>query len=218
MRFYPDVYSRRFAWMFADLMVLFWILLCVQAGLFINNLVLQLDALAQGVINAGRTFDGWIQSLEQSVPSGVPYLSDFLRNATEGLRHHSGQPLISAGQAGSHGIHLLALILGVMVAAIPIALAMLIFLPRRLRLIGDMRGVHTTLRRALARPELSSQMLEILAGRAIYTMPYQRLLQYSRNPAEDWYTRQFDRLARAELESHGLSVERYFGARPALNP
>lgn len=218
MRFYPDTYMRRFAWMFADLVVLFWIVLSVQAGLFVNNLVLQLDALAQGVINAGRTFDGWIQSLEQSVPSGVPYLSDFLRNATEGLRHHSGQPLISAGQAGSYGIHLLALILGVMVAAIPIALAMLIFLPRRVRLIGDMRGVHITLRRALDRPELSQQMLEILAGRAIYTMPYQRLLQYSRNPAEDWYTRRFDRLARAELESHGLSVERYFGARPALNP
>lgn len=218
MRFYPDTYMRRFAWMFADLVVLFWIVLSVQAGLFVNNLVLQLDALAQGVINAGRTFDGWIQSLEQSVPSGVPYLSDFLRNATEGLRHHSGQPLISAGQAGSHGIHLLALILGVMVAAIPIALAMLIFLPRRVRLISDMRGVHITLRRALDRPELSQQMLEILAGRAIYTMPYQRLLQYSRNPAEDWYTRRFDRLARAELESHGLSVERYFGARPALNP
>ena len=88
----------------------------------------------------------------------------------------------------------------------------------RLRLIGDMRGVHTTLRRALARPELTAQMLEILAGRAIYTMPYQRLLQYSRNPAEDWYSRRFELLARAELESHGLSVERYFGPRPALNP
>lgn len=218
MRFYPDVYSRRFAWMLADLIVLFWILLSVQAGLFINNLVLQLDALAQGVINAGRTFDGWIQSLEQAIPTGVPYLSDFLHKATEGLRQHSGQPLISAGQAGSHGIHLLALVLGVLVAAIPIALAVLIFLPRRLRLISDMRGVHITLRRALARPELSPQMLEILAGRAIYTMPYHRLLQYSRNPAEDWYSRRFERLARAELERHGLSVERYFGARPALNP
>ncbi|HXN56969.1 MAG TPA: hypothetical protein VN912_00115, partial [Candidatus Angelobacter sp.] len=71
-------------------------------------------------------------------------------------------------------------------------------------------------RRALARPGLEPQMLEILAGRAIYTMPYNRLLEYSRNPAEDWYLHRFEPLARAELERHGLSVERYFGERPAL--
>jgi hypothetical protein len=59
-------------------------------------------------------------------------------------------------------------------------------------------------------------MLEILAGRAIYTMPYNRLLEYSANPAEDWYLRRFEPLARAELERHGLSVERYFGPRLAL--
>ena len=59
MRLYPDLYGRRFAWMLADLPMLAWIYLCVKAGLWVNNLVLQLDALAQGVINAGKTFDSW---------------------------------------------------------------------------------------------------------------------------------------------------------------
>jgi len=113
-------------------------------------------------------------------------------------------------------VHLLALILAIVVAGIPIVLALMVFLPKRVRLIYDMQGVHVTLRRALARPELTGQMLEILAGRAIYTMPYHRLLAYSRNPAEDWYLRRFEPLARAELESHGLSVERYFALPPAL--
>jgi hypothetical protein len=216
MRLYPDVYGRRFAWMLADLVMLGWLYLCVRAGLWVNNLVLQLDALAQGVINAGKTFDSWILSFEQNVPNGVPYLSDFLHRTAQALKVHSGDSLISAGQAGSRGIHLLALILGIIVAAVPMLFALVIFLPRRLRLIADMRGVHVTLRRALARPELGPQMLEILAGRAIYTMPYGRLLEYSRNPAEDWYMRRFEPLARAELERHGLSVERYFGVRPAL--
>ncbi len=94
--------------------------------------------------------------------------------------------------------------------------ALAIFVPRRLRLIADMRGIHVTLRRALAQPELTSQMLEILAGRAIYTLPYNHLLASSHNPAEDWYLRRFEPLARAELEHHGLTVERYFGPRPAL--
>ena len=75
MRLYPDLYGRRFAWMVADLLVAAWIYFSVRAGLWVNNLVLQLDALAQGVINAGRTFDSWILSLEQGIPNGVPYLS-----------------------------------------------------------------------------------------------------------------------------------------------
>src|SRR5438067_2523872 len=105
MRLYPDVYGRRFAWMLADLFVAGWIYLSVRVGFWVNDLILQLDALAQGVI---------------------------------------------------------------------------------------------------------------LAGRAIYTLPYNQLLAYSRNPAEDWYLRRFEPLARAELERHGLSVDRYFGGRPAL--
>jgi hypothetical protein len=216
MRLYPDVYGRRFAWMFADLFVLAWLYFWVRAGIWVNNLILQLDSLAQGVINTGKTFDSWIQSFEQGVPNGVPYLSDFLHKTAEALKSHSGDSLISAGLSGSHAIHLLALILGIIVAAIPIVLVLIIFIPRRLRLIADMRGVHITLKRALARPELTPQMLEILAGRAIYTLPYDRLLAYSRNPAEDWYLRRFEPLARAELERHGLSVDRYFGGQPAL--
>lgn len=216
MRLYPDVYGRRFAWMLADLLMLAWIYLCVRAGLWVNNLVLQLDALAQGVINAGKTFDSWILSFEQGIPNSVPYLSDFLHRTADALKVHSGDSLISAGQAGSRGIHLLALILAIIVTTVPLLFALIIFVPRRLRLIVDMRGIHVTVRRALAQPELAPQMLEILAGRAIYTLPYNRLLEYSRNPAEDWYLRRFEPLARAEMERHGLSVERYFGVRPVL--
>src|ERR1700732_5476665 len=101
MRLYPDVYGRRFAWMLADLVMVAWIYLCVRAGRWVNNLVLQLDALAQGVINAGKTFDSWILSFEQGIPNNVPYLSDFLHRTAEALKTHSGDSLISAGIAGS---------------------------------------------------------------------------------------------------------------------
>src|SRR3982074_2167968 len=200
MRLYPDVYGRRFAWMLADLVVVGWIYLCVWAGLWVNNLVLQLDALAQGVINAGKTFDSWILSFEQGIPNGVPYLSDFLHRTAEALKVHSGDSLISAGGGGPTRDHLLALILAIIVTSVPLVFALAIFLPRRLRLIADMRGIHVTVRRALAQPELTSQMLEILAGRAISPLPYNHLLAYSRTPAEDWYLRRFEPLARAELE------------------
>src|SRR5205823_1259826 len=105
MRLYPDLYSRRFAWMLADLLMVGWIYLCVQAGLWVNNLVLQLDALAQGVISAGKTFDSWILSFNQGIPNGVPYLPDFLHRtghlhaalpAPAGLFQKPGRGLVSA--------------------------------------------------------------------------------------------------------------------------
>src|SRR5438093_13439580 len=123
--------------MFADLLMVAWIYLCVQAGLWVNNLVLQLDALAQGVISAGKTFDSWILSFNQGIPNGVPYLSDFLHRTAEALKTHSGDPLISAGQAGSRGIHLLALILSIMFTLIPLLFSMLIFVHRQWLLIYD---------------------------------------------------------------------------------
>src|SRR5206468_12378725 len=97
------------------------------------------------------------------------------------------------------------------------AFALAILLPGRVRLIAAMRGIHVPLRRALAQPELTRQILEILAGRAIYTLPYNQLLAYPHSPAEDWYLRRFEPLPRAELEHHGLTVERYFGPRRALS-
>jgi hypothetical protein len=217
MRFYPDLYLPRIGWMLADLLVAAWIALWVYIGRLVDHIVLQLDVLAEGIIRAGRTFDSWIASLQQSVPSGVPYLTDFFHQALGGLRTHSGDQLISAGQTGSTVIHRLALLLGILTAFLPIFMLAVLYIPRRVRLMYDMQGIHVTMRRALAEPGLSPQMLEILAGRAIYTLPYHHLLRYSRNPAEDWYARRFAPLARAEMERHGLTVERYFGEQASLS-
>src|SRR5256885_14776978 len=138
MRLYPDVYGRRFAWMLADLIMVAWIYLCVRAGLWVNNLVLQLDALAQGVINAGKTFDSWILSFEQGIPNSVPYLSDFLHRTADALKVHSGDSLISAGQAGSPGSPLLALLPGILVTRVPLGFPPALFLPRTLRPVSRM--------------------------------------------------------------------------------
>src|SRR2546428_1523953 len=145
MRLYPDVYGRRFAWMLADLVMVAWIYLCVRAGLWVNNLVLQLDALAQGVIDAGKTFDSWILSFEQGIPNSVPYLSDFLHRTAEALKVHSGDSLISAGQAGSPGIPPLAPLPAISVTSVPPGFALALFVPPPPRLIAVIRGLHATL-------------------------------------------------------------------------
>jgi len=72
------------------------------------------------------------------------------------------------------------------------------------------RDSHQTVRRALERPQLTATTMEFLAARALFTQPYHRLLCYSSNPVEDWHARRYESLAKAELERHGLTVERYF--------
>src|SRR2546428_11180683 len=139
MRLYPDVYGRRFAWMLADLVMVAWIYLCVRAGLWVNNLVLQLDALAQGVINAGKTFDSWILSFEQGIPNSVPYLSDFLHRTADALKVHSGDSLISAGQAGLPRTHSPTPLHGLILTRSPPPPAPPPHPPRRLPLPGDAR-------------------------------------------------------------------------------
>src|SRR5713226_8880190 len=201
MRIYPDVYSRRFLWMSVDLLLVGWVAAWVLAGRWVDHLVLKLDVLAQGVVGAGRTFNNWLISLQQAIPTGVPFVSDPLRHQLELLRQHSGDPMISAGQAGSNAVHTLGLVLGIMVAAIPIAIFLVIY---------DMQGIHQTVHRALQRPQLTAPTMEFLAARALFTQPYHRLLRYSSNPVEDWHARRYEALARAELERHGLTVERYF--------
>ncbi len=211
MRVYPDLFVRRLSWLTIDLLMAAWIVIWVLVGRAVERLILRLDVLAQGLIGAGHTFNDWLTSFQQAVPANVPFLTDFVRHQAELLRRHSGDPLISLGQTGSQSIHWLALIVAVLVAAIPLSLALYAYLPRRLRLIWHMQGLHRTLRRALTRPELSPKLIEVLAGRAIYTLPYHELLRYSRNPVEDWAARRFEPLARAELARYGLSVQRYFG-------
>lgn len=210
MRLYPDLFGPRLWWLLMDLLTASWIAIWIYLGMAIDRLILRLDALAQGLIGAGRTFNGWLSSFDQAVPANIPALTDFVRHQLVLLRQHSGDPLISLGQAGSQAVHWLALLLSVLVAALPISLALLVYLPRRIRLIYDMQGVHRTLRRALSRPDLTQEVLQVLAGRAIYALPYHQLLRYSSNPVEDWHSGRFEPLARAELERYGLTVERYF--------
>src|SRR5229473_1334291 len=76
MRIYPDVYGRRFLWMSVDLLLVGWVAAWVLAGRWVDQLVLKLDVLAQGVIGAGRTFNNWLISLEQAIPTNVPFVSD----------------------------------------------------------------------------------------------------------------------------------------------
>ena len=217
MRLYPDLFARRFSWLTIDLLMGAWTVIWILVARAVDRLILRLDALAQGVIKAGHTFDDWLISFQQAVPANVPFLSDFVRRQAELLRLHTGAPLVAFGETGSQAIHWLALLVAILVAAVPLSLAFYAYVPRRVRLIYDMRGVHRTLRRALAQPQMSPQVLELLAARAIYTMPYNRLLRYSRNPVGDWYARRFEPLARAELERHGLSVERYFRQLPGAH-
>jgi hypothetical protein len=78
----------------------------------------------------------------------------------------------------------------------------LVFVRRERR---RLRAAH----RVARSPRVSSQVAErILAARAVYSLDYQTLLQYSPDPFGDFATGRHDRLARAELATVGLRLRR----------
>jgi hypothetical protein len=206
---YPDLFWRRLSWVTLDLLVAGWIYVWVTVGQAIHREVLRLEALARGVRETGRTFNGWILSFQQGIPQNVPFLTDWLRQQTASLRTHTGDQLIALGNTGSTAIQRLALTLAIALAAIPIVLVLMNYLPSRVQVVARMRGIHVTVRRGV-QEGLPDDSLEFLAARALYTQPYRRLLRYTKNPIADWREKRFHGLARAELERHGLALEHYF--------
>lgn len=210
MRFYPDLFGPRLGWLTIDLLMAGWIrhldhhwtgsgsphLAPGCSRPRIDRSRSDLQQLAQ-LVRASRTLER---------PGPDRFCAASARAAAAALRGFphfawaswiSGHPL--AGPRPEHPGRCPARVAGVPRLS-----------PPRIPLIYDMQGIHRTVRRALSRPELTSQVLEVLAGRALYTLPYHQLLRSSSNPVEDWCARRFEPLARAELERHGLTVERYF--------
>jgi len=58
----------------------------------------------------------------------------------------------------------------------------------------------------------------VLAARAIYTMPYDRLLAYSPDPISEWREGRYYNLARATMSEEGLDVRRYLRRVEGLAP
>jgi hypothetical protein len=179
---------------------------------FWGSLAFSLYSLIVGFAEAGRLVRGGGQGLQEA---GVG-LSERLRNLPlvgEGvadalLRGFAGAstPIVSAGTELETFVTIVALTLGLLLAAVPLVPWLTRYLPWRAARLRRVRAAHSAIRVA-PRPALtadSPEVRRILAARAINRLDWSTLLEYTPDPIGDWQRGQHDRLARAELEQAGL--------------
>ena len=137
--------------------------------------------------------------------SGVPVVGENLSAAVKNSITAAANPFVDFGSELETLILVLAAVISVLVLAVPLVPWLTRYLPWRVRRLRRLGAAH----RVARSPRISPSAAErILAARAIYSLDYQTLLQYSPDPFGDFATGRHDRLARAELATVGLRLRR----------
>ena len=202
---YPDLARSRLGYVVADLAALLWVAAWLYAGDLVYHAVMTLSSIAGGVITVGQQVNDAVSHVQQAVgrlPLVGPALGDDL-NPLHGVPH----AVITTGRQELQAIHHLALLLGGVVAGVPLLAVALIYLPLRRRKARSFRSLARMVRQPGA--NAVSATMQVLAARALYTLPYDRLLRYSRDPIGEWREGRYYNLARAAMAEEGLDVQRY---------
>ncbi|HEV1998627.1 MAG TPA: hypothetical protein VGR61_10920, partial [Candidatus Dormibacteraeota bacterium] len=169
LKFYPDQPRQR-AWrLAADLAVCAWTAIWLSAATLTYNTVLALQAIARAITDTGRTFQHWLTAFHNATPSGIPFLTDFLRSQADALRQASGDQLVRAGAQVHDDIQRLAVVLALMVAVPPLLLVTARYCRRRWRDAREMGSTVAFIRAAAGTGRLD-EAHAVLAYRAVATL------------------------------------------------
>jgi hypothetical protein len=199
MRFYAERPGRFLLQILADVLVVLWILLCVEIARIARDTVLALQTPANTLTDAGNGIRGGFDDAARTAGQ-IPLVGEDLARALGGGTG-AGQSLADAGRDLAATIATIAggTAIGIVVlGALPV---LVLWLPLRLR-YAVAAGTAARFRR------LDS---DLLALRAITRRPVRSLLKVSDDPAGAW--RRDDRevvhaLAALELRSLGLRPPR----------
>jgi hypothetical protein len=199
LTFYPQVPADRRSRILRDLVVLGLLILFVWIGTRVHDLVAALAVLGSGVREAGTTVEGGFTSVADAV-AGVPVVGGSLSDAFHSAGEGTGGNLADLGQQGEDAVYLLARTLGIVTAALPIAVLLVAWLPGRIRGIREMSSARAVTGLDLGDPERR----RLLAMRAAFGLPFRELLTYTSDPFGDLAAGRYDALVDAALADVGL--------------
>ena len=198
LRLYPTVPSLRRSAIIRDAACLFLIGFFLWCGVGTYAVVNQLTALGTAVSDTGTSIQNGLGSAASAV-GALPIVGSSLANALNGAGSSTGSNLVSLGQQSIDQAHHLAVLLGLLVALLPILVLLLATLPRRIRAVRSLTAAGTVL--SNTRGPSSRQ---ILASRAAFGLPYGVLLAYTPDPFGDLAAGRYDALIAAAMEDSGL--------------
>ena len=197
MKLYAETAGLRARQLLGDLAVLAWTAAWVWAGLTLYRLVEKLAVPGARLEQAGGGFAGDVAEIQQKV-GRLPVVGGDLQGPF-GRLAGVGRTLADAGATQQQVVHQLALWLGVLVAAVPIAALLVAWLPRRVAWARE-AGAASRLR-------LAGADLELFAIRAVANRPLRELRRVTPDPAGALRAGEYEALADLELRALGLRAE-----------
>lgn len=197
MKIYADTSTRRTRQQLGDLLVLVWVWLWVQTALVVHDATMMLARPGEEIAEAGGGMAERLREAGARVDD-VPLVGDEVRAPFEGAGDAADQ-LADAGTAQVEAVTELAFWLGLSVGAIPVLIALAVYLPLRWRFIREATAAQRFID--------SNADLDLFALRAMARQPMHRLARISDDPAGAW--RRADpaivqALAELELRDTGL--------------
>lgn len=199
MKLYADARARRSRQMLGDLLLAGWVLLWVKTAFVVRDATLALAGPGEQISDAGSGLASRLRDAGDTV-SGLPLVGDEASAPFEGAGGAADR-IAAAGSAQVEAVHTLAFWLALAVGAIPILIALGIYLPVRWRFVRQ----ATAGRRFVD----STDDLSLFALRAMARQPLHRLAPISDDPVGAWRRGDPDvvrELAALELRDSGLSV------------
>jgi hypothetical protein len=198
MRFYPEVSDQLAGTIARDVLALVLLAVFAWLGLAVHDAVDDLAVLGRGVHDTGSAVQSGFEGAADAV-EGTPAVGEDLAEGLRGAGEGSGGRVADLGRRGEERVHRLADLLGFLTFALPAALTLLQHVPGRIRQIRRL----TAAERVLRQPD-SPERRRLLAMRAAFSLPYGRLLEYTRDPLGDLADERYDGLVAAALEDAGL--------------
>lgn len=168
--------ARRLRQVVGDLLLIGWIWLWVTLALVVRDATLALAAPGRSIDDAATGLAGWLRDAGERV-AGIPLVGDGAATPFEGAGG-AALDLAAAGQAQAEAVDSLAFWLAVAVGGIPIAFALLGYLPLRILFVRRQLAV----RRFVDSPV----GLDLLALRAMNRQPLRALGRVSSDPVTAW--------------------------------
>jgi hypothetical protein len=198
LKLYPDVPAKRRSTILRDLVLLGLVVLFAWMGIKVHDVVNELAVLGFGVKNAGTSVQNGFSSAAGAV-GGIPFVGDRLAGALESAGQGSGGNVAALGQSGVDKVHRLALLLGLIVFALPTVIVLLIMVPPRVRQIRQLGAANAALV-----DTHDPERRRLLAMRAAFGLSYLTLLGYTRDPIGDLAAERYDPLVAAALDDVGI--------------
>jgi hypothetical protein len=207
MKLYADRPARLLGQLIGDVVVVVLVYLAVRLGLGAHEKVGALAAPGRDAEDAARSTAGAMRDAAGNV-DGTPLVGDAVAKPFTALAATSRQ-LAESAQAYQDSVERLAVLAGVLVAAVPVLLLLSIWLPRRVAWVVEASAASRLVRR-------SPGAVDLLAVRALARQPLRELARLDPAVVAGWKAGEPDAtaaLAALELDELGLRLPPEFRRR-----